>query len=142
VRGKTPQPYATYYQVFVTKGSVNAMDTPFSGMLSSRIPASFPDGTMFTFLIVEAGQAVPWTKPEDIPYTAKKPVPKLGGLFPDGFHAAFADASVRLIPKDTDEKTLRLLIVPNDGQVVVLPGKEVKIDVKGPGPNKTKATPR
>jgi hypothetical protein len=142
VRGKTREPYATYYQVFVTTGSVTAMDTPFNGMLCSRLPASFPDGTMFTFLIVEAGEAVPWTKPEDIPYAAKKPVPKLGGLFPDGFHAALADATVRFIPKDTDEKTLRLLIVPNDGEPVVLPGKEVKVDVKRPGPNKTEPTPR
>jgi hypothetical protein len=142
VWGKTRQPYATYYQVFATTGSVTDLGTPFNGMLSSRLPASFPDGTMFTFLIVEAGEAVPWTKPEDIPYAAKKPVPKLGGLFPDGFHAAFADASVRFIPKDTDEKTLRLLIVPNDGQPVVLPGKEVKVDVKRPRADKTEPTPR
>jgi hypothetical protein len=136
VRGKTREPYSTYYQVFAS-GAINSMDTPFNGMLSSRIPASFPDGLANTFLIAEAGEAVPWTKPEDIPYAHTKPVPKLGGLFPDGFHAAFADTSVRFIPRDTDEKTLQLLIVPNDGQPVVLPGNEVKVDVERPGPDRT-----
>ena len=31
-----------------------------------KIPGDFPDGTSNTFLVVEAGEPVPWTKPEDL----------------------------------------------------------------------------
>jgi hypothetical protein len=115
-------PYSTYYQVFVGK------DAPFDGLKRSRIPASFPDGLMMTLLIAEAGKAVPWTKPEDIPYAANKPLPKLGGLFADGFNAAMADGTIRFIPRDAPEKTLRAMITPAGGEVVELAGKVVKID--------------
>src|SRR5207253_983258 len=84
-----------------------------------RIPASFPDGTSNTFLVVEAGEAVPWAAPLDIPYDAKKPVPKLGGQFPDGFFAATADGAVRYFKKGRpSERTLRLAIMPADGQAI------------------------
>jgi hypothetical protein len=119
VRGKTREPFTTYYQVFTGK------DAPFNGMISPRIPASFPDGLSNTFLVVEAGEPVPWTKPDDLPYLADKPLPKLGGLFPDGFHAAMGDGSVRFIPKKTDEKTLRAVITPRGGEEVEAPGKPV-----------------
>src|SRR5262249_52362765 len=72
VTGKA-KPGLTYYQVFVGK------DAPFDGMVvPSRFPASFPDGLARTFLVVEGGEAVPWTKPQDIPFDGKT-VPKLGG---------------------------------------------------------------
>lgn len=63
-----------------------------------------------TFLIVEAGKSVPWTKPEDLAYAADQPLPALGGLSSDGFRAAFVDGSVCLIRKQTSEATLRALI--------------------------------
>jgi hypothetical protein len=93
VTGKTKEPGLTYYQVFVGK------DAPFNGTIVTRFPASFTDGTANTFLVAEAGAAVPWTKPQDIPYDAGKPLPKLGGLFSDGFHVALADATVRFVPR-------------------------------------------
>jgi hypothetical protein len=120
VRGTTGKPYTTYYQVFVGDGA------PFDGCFSPKVPASFPDGTSKTFLIVEAGMAVPWTKPADLPFAPDKPLPKLGGLFPDGFHAAFADGAVRFLPKDTAQKTIRALITPQGGEAVEVPGKKVK----------------
>jgi hypothetical protein len=116
VRGKTKEPYTTYYQVFTGK------DAPFNGMIAPNF-ARFTDGLSNTFLVAEAGEPVPWTKPEDLPYRADKPLPKLGGLFADGFHAALADGSVRFIPKDTDEKTLRAVITHNGGEDVQVPGK-------------------
>jgi hypothetical protein len=119
VQRATQEPYSTYYQVFVGK------DAPFDGLRRSRIPSSIPDGLAMTFLIVEAGKAVPWTKPEDIPYTAGKPLPKLGGLFADGFHAAMADGAIRFIPRDAEEKALHAMITPAGGEAVELAGKEV-----------------
>jgi RNA polymerase sigma factor (sigma-70 family) len=73
------------------------------------------DGTSNTLLLVEGESDVPWTKPEDIPYSSAGRVPKLGGLFNDVFHVAFADGSVHAISKQVDEKVLRLMITRADG---------------------------
>jgi hypothetical protein len=61
---------------------------------------------------------VPWTKPADLEHDDKKPLPKLGGLFPDGFHAAAFSAEVYFIPRDFKEKDLRRMINPRDGEVI------------------------
>jgi hypothetical protein len=112
--GKPPKAGTTYYQFFT------GPNTPFNAkaIQGPRIPASFPDGTSNTILVAEAGEAVPWTKPIDLVCTAKKPVPKLGGLFPEGFHIALADGSTRFIGRRVAQKDLRLLIDPADGQVI------------------------
>jgi hypothetical protein len=84
----------------------------------------FTDGLKNTLLVVEAGEAVPWPKPEELVYDPVKPLPKLGGTFPDGFYAAFADGTVRFIKNGTDEKLLRALITRNGGESVAeLPPK-------------------
>src|SRR5439155_733028 len=103
----------TYYQVFVGKRSV------FDGQRKVSIEqVQQADGVQNTLLIVEAGKPVPWTKPEDLPFEAGKPLPKLGGLFPDGFHAVFCDYSTRFIPKDTPEDKIRALITWQGGEKV------------------------
>ena len=75
-----------------------------------------------TFLIVQAGRPVPWTKPDLLPHVPDRPLPKLGG-FGGGqdFYAAFADGSVRLIKKSTAEKVLRALITHAGGEAVSPP---------------------
>ncbi len=120
IRGKTKQPYSTYYQVFVGPGApfqIAPGGGPF-GAMGPRFPAAFPDGTSNTFLVVEAGEAVPWTKPDDIPFDEKKPVPPLGGDFGFGFHAALADGSVLFIKKNIDDQLLKFLIMPADGNPI------------------------
>jgi serine/threonine-protein kinase len=108
---KPAEPYNTYYQVFVGK------DAPFAAGRKTRFN-DFTDGTTNTFLIVEAGEAVPWTKPIDLPFDAKGPLPKLGGLFQDGFHAAMADGTVRFVKRSMPDLTLRALITPAGGEVI------------------------
>jgi Protein of unknown function (DUF1559) len=76
------------------------------------------DGTVNTLLVIEAKRDIPWTKPEDIPFDPDKPLPKLGGFFAEGFLAATADGAVHFLPQDIDEKLLRLLITPADGQPI------------------------
>jgi hypothetical protein len=71
-------------------------------------------------MIVEAGEAVPWTKPEELPYDPDKPLPKLGGLWKTGFHVAMCDGDVRNVKKTVDETTLRRFITRNGGEVVDL----------------------
>jgi hypothetical protein len=112
------EPYQTYYQVFVgTNGPVGPIFEP-SPKYHVAFTGGIPDGTSGTFLMVEAGNAVPWTKPEDIVYDPAKPLPKLGGLFSDGFAAAFADNSVRFLTRDLDEEIIRACITRNGGEPV------------------------
>jgi hypothetical protein len=75
----------------------------------------FLDGTSNTILIVEAGNPVPWTKPEDLRYAEDEPLPELGGLFPDAIHAVFADGAVHTLMREYDEQHLRYAITRDDG---------------------------
>ena len=108
-RSKVP-PYHTVHHVFVGPG------TPFEGCKGIQLRGDFPDGTSDTFLIVEAGPPVPWTKPDDLPYDPDGPLPDLRPLFKDGFRAGLCDGSVRFIPRETSEATLRAAITRNGGE--------------------------
>ncbi len=81
--------------------------------------------------MIEAGEAVPWTKPAELIFAPNEPLPALGGMFKERFRfssltfegskdilAVFADGSVHQIRKTIDEKNLRRLIVRNDGEIV------------------------
>jgi hypothetical protein len=105
-------PYTTYYQVFVGPGAV------FEKHQSLPFPASITDGTSNTLLIVEAGNAVPWTKPEDLHFAPDEPLPELGGLFPGIFNAVFVDGAVYPLSKKADPAMIRRAIVRDDGQVL------------------------
>jgi RNA polymerase sigma factor (sigma-70 family) len=112
VVGKAKEGY-TFYQVFTGKGTV------FPGPKGIRF-TEIKDGTSNTAMIIEAGEAVPWTKPADLPYQDGKPLPKLGGLFKGGFNLALCDGSVHFVRPNFDQRVMRLLITRNDGQVVDL----------------------
>jgi hypothetical protein len=101
----------TFYQVFAGPG------TPFGGKRGLPIVA-ITDGTSNTAMAVEGGTPVVWTKPDDLPYDPKKPLPKLGGLFDGDFHAALCDGSVVLMKKDYDAGEMRKLITHADGEVL------------------------
>lgn len=87
---------------------------PFS---RGRRLAEIVDGTSNTLLAVEAANAVPWTKPEDIPFNPDD-LPELGGHTGEGFFAVFGDGSVQFISNRIDAESLRRLICPNDGYPV------------------------
>jgi hypothetical protein len=111
VRGKTKEPHATYYQAIVGPGA------GFEERQRPRFPASFTDGTSNTIMLAEAAEAVPWTKPAELDYDPKKPLPKFGTLFPDGFHVALWDGSAHLFKKDFDEQQMRFVITRSGGEV-------------------------
>lgn len=130
---KTKESGLTHYQVFVGPGTAfePLKDRP-HGIRFSEIS----DGTSFTLMIVEAAEPVVWTKPDDLPFDAKKPLPKLG-LYAEGIHAVFCDCFVGMLPKNIDDKTLRALITRNGGESVTPPfitpqGPRLRLELRRP----------
>jgi Protein of unknown function (DUF1559)/Domain of unknown function (DUF4190) len=107
----TKEQSSTFYQVFT--GPTTAFESPQGERLQD-----FTDGTSNTFLIVEAAQAVPWTKPADLAYDPNQPLPELGGQHAGGFNAVKADGAVRFIGAGTPEQVLRGLITRNGGEAL------------------------
>jgi prepilin-type processing-associated H-X9-DG protein len=114
---KALKAHETHYQGFHGKGAI------FEGKKGIPFPAGIPDGTSNTILVVEAARAVPWTKPDDIPFDdskepSKELLKKVGGVFPGGFNAAFCDGSVHFLSQKISPRTLWSLITRNGGEVL------------------------
>lgn len=119
---------ATPFQVFVGKG------TMFEGPkgLGYR---DIPDGISYTIAVVEAATIVPWTKPEDLPYSAIGRIPELGGESPDVTYALFADGKVHALKRQFDPDALRVAITRDDGiptpfDKLLAPGTRSEDDAK------------
>jgi hypothetical protein len=97
---------------------VTGPETLFDGKTGPNLQ-SIPDGAEATLLMVESAEGVPWTKPSDVTYDPKAPVPKLGSHFDQGGLGVFADGSVAFIKQDIDEPTLRALFTRAGAEVVV-----------------------
>ena len=82
-----------------------------------RLKDNFPDGTSDTLLYAEAGDPVPWTKPDDIPFDPDRPL-SLRGLFRGGqCRAGTVDGRGYLsIYPDADWAALRGAITRNGGE--------------------------
>jgi hypothetical protein len=113
----TPKPFMTFYRVFVGPG---AMFEP--GPQARVRLTDVRDDRAATFLVVEAGEPVEWTRPGDLPFAPGEPLPRLGGVVADGFHACFADGSVQLLKKEIygDDRILRALVGRQDGELIDL----------------------
>lgn len=102
----------THHRVFTGR---MAMFDPMRPTRFSRIT----DGTSNTFMVVEASEPVIWTKPDELPYDPKMPLPKLGGIAPKKFRVLFGDGSVRTFKTEQlSEKVLRAYITANGGEVI------------------------
>jgi hypothetical protein len=81
---------------------------------------SLSDGLADTILVVEADeqQAVPWTRPDDLPFDESAPRRGLGELRGDGFLAALGSGGVVLVPESLDEATVRALFTVAGGEKI------------------------
>jgi hypothetical protein len=96
----------THFQYFT------GPDTLFPDNAGRKIQ-EIPDGSWNTFLFAEADKGVVWSQPADMAIRPGQPLP----LPADRFLAAMADATVRMISRDTtSDAILRQLINPNDGK--------------------------
>jgi hypothetical protein len=111
----------TFYRGFSSKMAVFD-STAVEGIAMQDIT----DGTSNTIAVVEAKEAVPWTKPQgDIPFEADaKPdrlqalLEQVGGHFPGGFDALFCDGSVRFIKRSISVVTFGAIVTRNGGEVI------------------------
>lgn len=86
-----------------------------------RYPADLSDGTANTVLIATARNPVPWTRPDDLAFAPGDVLPPLGGHLTSGFHVVLADGSVRFLPQNLADETLRGAITRNGGEPPALP---------------------
>ena len=120
VPGAKAKPGMTFYQGFAGKGTIFDPGKP-DGVGFADVT----DGTSNTIAVIEAREAVPWTKPDDIPFEADaRPeeagalLKQLGSHFRGGFNALITDGSVRFIRESIAPTVLRALITRDGGEVV------------------------
>lgn len=104
------KPGVTTYLVPSGKGMMfNGTETSSFGSLS--------DGPNNTIAVVEVDldRAVIWTKPDDLVINPEKPTAGLGAIWKDGFYAAFADGSIRLVKLPTAPASLMNKFLIGDG---------------------------
>lgn len=81
------------------------------------------DGTSNTILIVDAdaGQAVVWTKPDDLNVDGVDAKQALFGTRKEGFNCAYADGSAQFLGPELDSAKLHALLTYNGGEPVTGP---------------------
>src|SRR5262245_2623672 len=81
---------------------------------------SFKDSRSETLLVVEAGDPVEWTKPDDLDASAGKPFPKVGGIpwNKNRLNILLLDGTTRHVKADLPETTWRALITHSGGETI------------------------
>jgi prepilin-type processing-associated H-X9-DG protein len=110
---KKPEPFTTTYRGFVGPGTLLEKGQDIT-------LADVTDGTSNTLMVVEAKEAVPWSKPDDLPFDpeAKPSLYGAGSPHPGGFNSGFADGAVRFIKESVAAVVFRALITRAGGEVV------------------------
>ena len=108
-----PEPFTTTYRGFVGAGAMFETGQDI-GL------ASVTDGTSNTIAVAEASEAVPWSKPADLPFDqqAQPSLYGAGSSHPGGFDCGFADGSVRFIKNSINAVVFKALITRNGGEVI------------------------
>jgi hypothetical protein len=103
--------FDTYYQAVAGPGTIFDPDAKVT-------LATISDGTSNTLLLVEAGPAVPWTKPADIPFNpAKRPL-VLEGPYTDAIHVVNGDGSTHRMKPKLDAELLTAFVTRSGEEIV------------------------
>jgi hypothetical protein len=121
-KGDEKDKYVTHYLGFVGGGALFERDR----MVNLQ---SVTDGTSNTLMIAEALTGVPWTKPEDLAFTGRSLLPRLGGQFEEDFVGVMADGWPRLFKKSVDPTVLVELITRGGSEVVYGSDSGESIDI-------------
>ena len=125
--GRDTEPGVTYYRLLVgdlqklrpDEMPLFAKPTIGADAIRDRVfIGNIPDGTSNTILAFEGGEGIIWTKPEELEYNPKQKIPPFGFVNGNVCMVAFADGSVRAIPRTIEESTLRALITRAGGEVI------------------------
>jgi hypothetical protein len=109
----------TYYRGFSHDGAI--FEKPKQPGFANKLNLmSITDGTSNTVFLVEAGEAVEWTKPEDLDFGPGKPLPSLGAGRSNGVVVLMGDGSTRLVTKTQSEANWRAAISYNGGEMLWL----------------------
>jgi hypothetical protein len=110
----------TFYRGFSAPGGIFEKPAQPGAPAPKVKIADVVDGTMNTILVIDAGQAVEWTKPDDLDFSPGRPRPALGGAYPKFPQVVvlMADGTVRMLNRDVPDQTLRWLIDRKDGNVI------------------------
>lgn len=116
----------TNYRVFAGVPSVCREFIPMFNWPEPKFPQKLPqinigsivDGTSNTIMVAESAEAVIWTKPDEMIYDPKQPLPKLGYFWKETSNILLGDGSYRAVTRKLSEKTLRLAISRQDGQIL------------------------
>jgi prepilin-type processing-associated H-X9-DG protein len=108
-----PEPITTSYRGLSGAGAIFEADHPVGLQ-------DVTDGTSNTIAVVEAKDAVPWTKPDDLPFdpAANPSLYGAGSTHPGGFNVGFCDGSVRFIKTSINTMVFKALITRNGGEVL------------------------
>jgi hypothetical protein len=130
--GKAPMGHKTYYRGFSSPGAIFARREGgpvgkkrlgFDPQPGRRLRFNdIQDGMTNTLLAVEAGDAVEWTKPDDLDASAGRPFPALGGARPGAelVVVVFVDGSVKAVRKAASESQWRAAVTYAGGEAEIL----------------------
>ncbi len=117
-RLKDSKPGHTVYRVFTGK------ETMFE-LAKGKNLAQVTDGLSNTWMVVECSDEVIWTKPEELPYAANTPLPKLAARLGGRFSVLFGDGSIRTFQEaNLKETVIRAMITANGGEVIPADGND------------------
>jgi hypothetical protein len=107
----------TFYRGFTQRGAVFER---FANPNQKVQIVGVVDGTSNTIMVVEAGDAVEWTKPDDFEWVQGRPRPALGGISPKlpYLNVLMVDGTVRKLRRDVSDQTLLWLVNREDGNVI------------------------
>lgn len=104
----------------------NSEPAKLQSMFSSKQGVKMPmirDGLSNTLAIAEVKldgkQAIQWTEPKDLTYDPAGELPKLGGLYPDGFYIGAADGAALFINSNTKPTTIKAMVSPAGSDVIL-----------------------